>query len=267
MCLDSSERRLPARSRVRRDRDRRHHVEVRGRHRPGRPARDETTFPTTTPEETIDAGGRLLRARGAGRGARGRLVRPGRPAARPRRRWGHITTTPKPGWAHTDVAPELGRRLGVPVAFDTDVNAAALGEHRWGAARGLDTFCLPDRRHRDRRRRDGRRGSSSTGSPTRSSATCASLTTATDPFPGFCPYHGDCWEGLAAGPCDRGALGQAGRRAARRRRGLGARGALPRARPRLRDLRSSRRSGSWSAAASARRRALLPLVRRRVDGC
>ena len=38
-------------------------------------------------------------------------------------------------------ASEIGRRLAVPVAFDTDVNAAALGEHRWGAARGLDTFC------------------------------------------------------------------------------------------------------------------------------
>src|SRR5712692_4994409 len=44
--------------------------------------------------------------------------------------WGHITTTTKPGWAHTDVGQEIRRRLGVPVAFDTDVNAAALGEHR-----------------------------------------------------------------------------------------------------------------------------------------
>ena len=55
--------------------------------------------------------------------------------------WGHITTTPKPGWAHTDVGQEIRRRLSVPVAFDTDVNAAALGEHRWGAGQGLDTFC------------------------------------------------------------------------------------------------------------------------------
>jgi fructokinase len=113
--------------------------------------------------------------------------------------WGHITTTPKPGWANTDVGREIGRRLSVRVAFDTDVNAAALGEHRWGAAQSLDTFCYltigtgiggggmaggsllhglvhPEFGH-IRIPRDSR----------------------ADPFPGVCPYHGDCWEGLASG--------------------------------------------------------------------
>jgi fructokinase len=55
--------------------------------------------------------------------------------------WGRITTTPKPGWARTDIASALGEAVDVPIADDTDVNAAALGEHRWGAAVGLDTFC------------------------------------------------------------------------------------------------------------------------------
>jgi fructokinase len=113
---------------------------------------------------------------------------------------GVITTTPKPGWAHTDVSGEIGRRLGVPVAFDTDVNAAALGEHRWGALQGLDVCCYvtvgtgigggilvggtpvhglqhPEVGHlRIPHDRDE------------------------DPFPGVCPFHGDCWEGLASGP-------------------------------------------------------------------
>ena len=48
------------------------------------------------------------------------------------------------------------------------MNAAALGEHRWGAARGLDMRIPHDHD--------------------------------ADPFPGSCPFHGDCWEGLAAGP-------------------------------------------------------------------
>src|SRR5262249_47047637 len=44
------------------------------------------------------------------------------------RSYGHVLTTSKPGWSHTDVAGRLGRRLGVPVGFDTDVNGAALAE-------------------------------------------------------------------------------------------------------------------------------------------
>src|SRR5262249_47030151 len=115
------------------------------------------------------------------------------------RTWGHVLRTPKPGWTNASVAPEVRRRLKVPVAFDTDVNAAALGEHRWGAARGLHTFCyvtvgtgigggamvngelLHGRPHPEfghmRIPHDG----------------------ALDPFDGVCPFHGDCWEGLASG--------------------------------------------------------------------
>lgn len=54
--------------------------------------------------------------------------------------YGYITTTPKAGWAHTNFMGPVRDALNVPVAFDTDVNGAALGEYRWGAAQGLDTF-------------------------------------------------------------------------------------------------------------------------------
>jgi fructokinase len=113
--------------------------------------------------------------------------------------WGHITTTPKPGWAHTDLAPQIKRRLGVPVAFDTDVNAAALGEHRWGAAQGLDTFCYVTV------------GTGIGGGGMAGGRLLHGLVhpefghlriphdRAADPFEGACPYHGDCWEGLASG--------------------------------------------------------------------
>jgi fructokinase len=156
------------------------------------------TIPTTIPEETIGRVVAFFEREGPvaaiGIGSFGPLDRkPSSPT------WGHITTTPKPGWAHTNVGQEIRRRLSVPVAFDTDVNAAALAEHRWGAAEGLDTFCYitvgtgiggggmlggkllhglvhPEFGHlRIPHDRDA------------------------DPFPGACPYHGDCWEGLASG--------------------------------------------------------------------
>jgi fructokinase len=52
--------------------------------------------------------------------------------------YGSITTTPKPGWQNVPLVGILADRFGVPVGFDTDVNAAALGEQRHGAGRGMD---------------------------------------------------------------------------------------------------------------------------------
>jgi fructokinase len=113
--------------------------------------------------------------------------------------WGHITTTPKPGWAHTDVGQEIRRRLSVPVAFDTDVNAAALGEHRWGACQGLDTFCYITVG-------TGIGGGGMAGGQLLHGLLHPEFghmrvphDLDADPFPGVCPYHGDCWEGLASG--------------------------------------------------------------------
>ncbi len=111
--------------------------------------------------------------------------------------WGHITTTPKPGWAHTDVGQEIRRRLSVPVAFDTDVNAAAVGEHRWGAARGLETFSYVTVG-------TGIGGGGMAGGRLLHGLLHPEVghlripRAAEDSFPGVCPYHGDCWEGLAS---------------------------------------------------------------------
>jgi fructokinase len=113
--------------------------------------------------------------------------------------WGHITNTPKPGWAHTDVGRLIQRRLSVPVAFDTDVNAAALGEHRWGACRGLDTFCYITVG-------TGIGGGGMAGGKLLHGLLHPEFghmriphDRVADPFDGVCPYHGDCWEGLASG--------------------------------------------------------------------
>ncbi len=124
--------------------------------------------------------------------------------------WGYVTTTPKPGWAQTDFAGQVQRALGVPVGFDTDVNAAALGEHRWGAARGLHTFIYLTV------------GTGIGGGAMVEGKLLHGMmhpemghiyvphNRETDPFPGSCPYHGDCLEGLAAGPAIEARWGQRG---------------------------------------------------------
>lgn len=113
--------------------------------------------------------------------------------------YGHITTTPKPGWQGADLAGPVGRALGVPVAIETDVTGAALGEWRWGAGqrmrnliyvtvgtgigggllvdgRPIPGLVHPEMGHVVVERQPG------------------------DDYPGRCPFHGDCLEGMACGP-------------------------------------------------------------------
>jgi fructokinase len=118
--------------------------------------------------------------------------------ARSSRTYGFIASTPKPGWRNTRIAGRLAEALDVPVAFDTDVNGAALAEGRWGAGRSLDDFAYitvgtgvgvglvangrlvhgfahPELGHIRVARKPG------------------------DDWRGICAFHGDCVEGLASG--------------------------------------------------------------------
>lgn len=159
----------------------------------------ETRIPTTRPAETLAAAIAFFEAHAplaaVGVASFGPIdLDPRSPI------YGFITTTPKPGWARTDVVGPLRRALGVPVAFDTDVNAAALAEQRWGAARDAASVVYVTV------------GTGIGGGAVVNGRPVHGLVhpemghariphdRAADPFAGACPHHGDCWEGLAAAP-------------------------------------------------------------------
>ncbi len=113
--------------------------------------------------------------------------------------YGYITHTPKLAWQHYNIVKTLNTQLKLTIGFDTDVNAALLGEYHWGAAQGLSDciyltigtgigggaiinhqlyhgsshpemghIFIPPHLHKDH-------------------------------FAGICPYHQHCLEGLASG--------------------------------------------------------------------
>lgn len=114
--------------------------------------------------------------------------------------YGFITTTPKPGWRHANILGPLRRAFpGLPIGFDTDVNGAALGEARWGAAQGLEDFVYVTV------------GTGIGGGGMARGRLLHGLVhpemghmglpqLAGDDFAGACPFHGRCWEGLCSGP-------------------------------------------------------------------
>jgi fructokinase len=118
---------------------------------------------------------------------------------RDRPRYGWITTTPKPGWSGTDVVRPFADAFGIPIGFDTDVNAAALAEGRWGAARGLGSFVYLTLG-------TGVGGGAMVDGKPLHGLVHPEMGHVTVPrypgdrFDGTCPFHGDCFEGLASGP-------------------------------------------------------------------
>jgi fructokinase len=166
---------------------------------------DERRFPTTTPDETLGQVVEFFRPHAAARQLRAVGVGSFGPidARRDSPTYGFITSTPKPGWQDLDVAGRIESALQLPVAFDTDVNAAALGEFRWGAGRGCDP-CLYVTI-----------GTGIGGGYIVEGKPLQGLSNTEmghirirhdlerDPFPGSCPFHGDCLEGLASGPAIR----------------------------------------------------------------
>ena len=122
--------------------------------------------------------------------------------------YGYITSTPKPYWENFDFVGALSDEYNLPIKFDTDVNGAALGEYRWGAAQGLDTFVYLTI------------GTGIGGGGLVNGKLMHGLVhpemghiplphdLITDPYKGGCPFHGDCLEGLANGPAIQARWGQ-----------------------------------------------------------
>jgi fructokinase len=165
--------------------------------------RAQARFQTTTPQETL---GQAIAFFKEQEKKFGRLEALGVATFGPidprpdSKTYGTVLPTPKPGWAGADIVSTLKAAFGIPIGFDTDVNGAAFAEWRWGAAQGCDPVIYltvgtgigggilingnlahgllhPEMGHvllpHDRQ---------------------------ADPFPGSCPFHGDCFEGLATGP-------------------------------------------------------------------
>lgn len=173
---------------------------------------DEIRFKTTTPAETL---GRAIQffqpfvAQGQigaiGVGSFGPVdLNPESPT------YGFITTTPKPGWSNTNVLGTLRQALQISIAIDTDVNVAGLGESKWGASKGHDPSLYLTV------------GTGIGGGYIQDGKPLIGMLALEmghvriphnlerDPFPGSCPYHGDCFEGLANGPAIEKRLGMAG---------------------------------------------------------
>lgn len=163
--------------------------------------RAETRFSTTTPKETIPRAIDFFREQNEGSLQAMGIASFGPVDPDPTSpTFGYITSTPKPAWADTDFAGAIRDALGVPTGFDTDVNGAALGEWRWGAAQGLDTFIYLTI------------GTGIGGGGMVNGQLMHGLVHPemghiriphdwnADPYPGRCPFHGDCLEGMASGP-------------------------------------------------------------------
>ena len=162
--------------------------------------RAEARIDTTSPQQTLDAiDERLQQMRtkhgfdAIGIGSFGPVDLDERSPT-----YGSVVNTPKPGWSGANLLARA-RRFSVPVGFDTDVNGAALAEGAWGGAQGLRSFAYVTI------------GTGIGVGPIIDGRTVRGLghsevghlripRLAGNTWPGVCPYHGDCVEGLASGP-------------------------------------------------------------------
>lgn len=161
---------------------------------------ERVTFPTRDPDSTLAECARFFL---------GAETRHGQIAAlgfgcfgpielrRDSARFGSMLATPKAGWSGADVLGPLTSALDIPIALDVDVGAAALAEWRLGAGSRLGSLAYVTVG-------TGIGGAAVPAVARLMHAEMGHLRVRRDPrdleFPGVCPFHGDCLEGLASGP-------------------------------------------------------------------
>ncbi|MCR5790839.1 MAG: ROK family protein, partial [Lachnospiraceae bacterium] len=169
---------------------------------------EQTSIPTTTPEETLPAIAAYFKDKEIA--ALGIACFGPVDLNRDSDTYGYITSTPKQGWQNCDIVGYFKDKLQVPIGFDTDVNGSLLGEVTYGAAKGLQdvvyyTFGTgvgagimtngkllhgmlhPEAGHMIMEREPG------------------------DTFEGNCPFHHTCLEGMASGPAIEKRWGKTGK--------------------------------------------------------
>ena len=162
----------------------------------------QTRIPTTTPTETLN---QVIDFFQQQQTAMGEIAAIGIGAFGPvavnpnSSKFGWFLNTPKPGWQQVDFVGKIQQALNVKVGFDTDVNAAALGEYRWGNAQGLENFIYLTVG-------TGIGGGGMIGGKLIHGLLHPEMghvliphDPVADPFEGSCPFHKDCLEGLASG--------------------------------------------------------------------
>ena len=162
---------------------------------------DRLVVPTASPEATLTALIDWLAAHHAAAPVAALGIASFGPVILDRRdpSFGRIAATPKPGWSYVDVHGPIARRFAVPVGFDTDVAGAALAEGRWGAAQGCaDHVYLTIGTGVGAGIVANHRAVHGRGHPEVGHMRVRRA--AGDAFTGVCPFHGDCVEGLVAGP-------------------------------------------------------------------
>ena len=159
---------------------------------------ERISIPTRTPEQTMGPMMEFFRGKGIralGIGCFGPVD-----LNRKSPTYGYITSTPKLAWQNYPIVAEFEKALGVPVGFDTDVNAAALGEATWGCTRDVENsiyitvgtgvgvgVIIGGKPYHGMLHPEG--------------GHILLARHPDDPMVGSgCPFHENCLEGLAAGP-------------------------------------------------------------------